>query len=51
MINDFDSALRMAQSLLMKYDNVTEANIDEAVEPIKLLQQLGGGFQSVDLSI
>ena len=50
MINDFESALRMAQSLLLNIDNVTEENIDEAVDPIRMLQQVGG-FQSVDLNV
>ena len=50
MINEFDSALRMTQGLLLAYSNVTEANIDEAVAQIRMLQQ-GGGLQSVNLEV
>lgn len=50
MINEFDSALRMTQGLLLAYSNVTEANIDEAVAQIRMLQQ-GGGLKSVDLDV
>lgn len=49
MINEFDSALRMTRGLLLAYDHVTEENIDEAVEQIRMLQK-GGGLLSVDLN-
>lgn len=50
MINEFESALRMTQGLLLAYDNVTEADIDEAVNQIKMLK-MGGGLPSVDLDV
>ncbi len=50
MINEFDSAIRMTNGLLLAYDHVTEVHINEAVENIRLLQ-LGGGLQSVDLGV
>lgn len=50
MIDEFDSALRMTHGLLLAHDHVTEEDIDEAVEQIRMLQR-GGGLQSVDLNI
>ena len=49
MTNEFDSALRMTRGLLLAYDHVTEENIDEAVDQIRMLQK-GGGLLTVDLN-
>ena len=49
MTNEFDSALRMTRGLLLAYNHVTEENINEAVDQIRMLQK-GGGLLSVDLN-
>ena len=50
MINEFDSAVRMTHGLLVAYDHVTEANINEAIDYIRLLK-LSGALSSVDLTL
>ena len=50
MINELESALKMTRALLLDSNNITEDNINEAVNQIRLLQ-LGGGLQSVDLNV
>ena len=50
MIDELNQAMLMASALLQAYDVVTEAAIDDAIAPIRMIKE-SGGMKSVDLWI
>lgn len=50
MIDELNQAMLMASALLQAYDVVTEAAIDDAIAPIRMIKE-SGGMKSVDFRI